>query len=196
MRKIIAVIGDRWCQGNSTKAKMAFELGKALIDNGYRVLSGGGAGIMETVMRGAKASEKYQDGDTIAILPGFDDRDANDFADIVIPTGLDIYRDAIVANSYAVVAIGGGVGTLNEMTFAWNFKRLMIAYTNVEGWSSKMAGEKMDQYVRYAHIPEDKVFPTSSAEETISLLNKYIDSYTERHIPIAESESNLIHHRK
>ena len=195
MRKIVAVIGDRWCCGNSTKAKMAFELGKALIDNGYRVLSGGGAGIMETVMQGAKSSDKYKEGDTIAILPGFDDKDANDFADIIIPTGLDIYRDAIVANSYAVVAIGGGVGTLNEMTFAWNFKRLMIAYTNVEGWSSKMAGVKMDQYVRYENIPEDQVFPTESAVQTIALLEKYINLYTQRHIPIAVSESGLIEHK-
>ena len=37
------------------------------------------------------------------------------------------YRNALVANSEAVVAVGGGAGTLSEIAFAWQFNRLILA---------------------------------------------------------------------
>ena len=65
-------------------------------------------------------------------------------ADVIIPTGLDAYRNALVANSEVVVAIGGGAGTLSEMAFAWQFKRPIIAIGN-EGWADRLAGESLDR---------------------------------------------------
>ena len=59
-------------------------------------------------------------------------------ADILIPTGIDLARDIIVANSEVVIALGGGSGTLNEVSAAWKTGRLIIAYENVEGWSAKL----------------------------------------------------------
>jgi uncharacterized protein (TIGR00725 family) len=54
----------------------------------------------------------YREGDTIAILPGEDPAAASPHADIVICTGLGSYRNGIVGRSDAVVAVGGGAGTL------------------------------------------------------------------------------------
>ncbi len=185
MKKIIAVIGDSRCSSNSQKAELSFELGKALISSGYRVLTGGRGGVMEEVMRGAKSSPSYCNGDTIAILPTFDCAKANPYADIVIPTGLDIFRNGIVANSDAVVAIGGGAGTLSEIAYAWSLERLIVGYRNIEGWSSKLAGEAVDHRRRYKGLNlNDQVYPSSSAEQTIELLNKYCDIYNRRHIPL------------
>lgn len=45
---------------DSLKYKLAFETGKALIDSGYRVQSGGLGGIMEAVFQGAKSSENIK----------------------------------------------------------------------------------------------------------------------------------------
>ena len=98
MKKIIAVIGDGKIEKDSLKYKLAFETGKALIDSGYRVQSGGLGGIMEAVFQGAKSSEKYQDGDTIAIIPSFDRTEANHYADIIIPTGIDVMRNGMVVS--------------------------------------------------------------------------------------------------
>ena len=106
---------------NSDKFNIAFEIGKALIDNGYRIQTGGLGGVMRAACYGAKSSEKYKEGDIIALVPSFDINEVNEFADIVIPTGLDVMRNALVANASAVVAIGGGAGTLSEMAFAWTF---------------------------------------------------------------------------
>ncbi|MFW5780573.1 MAG: acyl-CoA synthetase, partial [Bacillota bacterium] len=113
MKKTVAIVGDAIIEPGSDKYKMAFEAGKALVDNGYRVQSGGLKGIMEAAFHGAKSSKNYKEGDTLAILPCFDRTWANQYTDVIVATGLDLYRNVIVANADAVVAIGGGSGTLS-----------------------------------------------------------------------------------
>ena len=177
MRKLVSIIGDTVISRDSKNFKFAYEMGKALIDNGYRVVSGGMGGVMQAVFEGARSSEFYEEGDTVAILPLYDRTQSNGFADIVIATGLDIYRNVIVANSDAVIAVGGGAGTLSEIASAWSLKRLMIAYEEGDGWSSKIAGQRMDHRIRYENIEEDKVFGVKTADEAIAILEKYIDQY-------------------
>lgn len=185
-RKVVSVIGNRAIEKDGIRYKLAFELGKALIDNGYRVQSGGLKGVMEAVMAGARASEHYQEGDTIALVPSFDTETANEYADVVIPTGLDVMRNALVANAYAVVGVGGGAGTLCEYAFAWSFNRLIVAFENSGGWSEKLANTRLDSGVRYPDIPEDKVYGVTTVEDAIRILNENIDRYTSRHKPISE----------
>lgn len=180
-RKIVSVIGNRSIEKDGLRYKIAFELGKALVDNGYRVQTGGLLGVMEAVMAGAHASEHYQEGDTIALVPSFDTETANEYADIVIPTGLDVMRNALVANAYAVVGIGGGAGTLCEYSFAWTFDRLLIAFENTGGWSAKLANTRMDDDVRYPDVPDDRVYGVSEVQDAIKILNENIDKYTTRH---------------
>lgn len=180
MKKIIAVIGDSHIEHQSLKYEMAYELGKLLIDNGYRIQSGGLGGVMEAVFEGAHESEKYEEGDTIALLPSFDRTTANPFADIIIPTGLDVMRNAVVANADAVIAIGGGAGTLSEMAMAWSLFRLIIAFSNVDGWSAKLAGRKIDNRERYKNI-DDQVFSVTSPKQAIEYLDKYINIYNRYH---------------
>ena len=184
-RKTVSVIGNAAVEDGSLKYRMAFEMGKALVDAGYRVQSGGLGGVMEAAFRGARSSGKYREGDTIAIIPSFDSETANKYADIVIPTGLDLMRNALVANADAVVAVGGGAGTLCEMSLAWTMKRLILAFTNVDGWSSRLAGMCLDERIRYKDIPDDRVYGISSAEEGIIILNEMIDIYVSRHQGIA-----------
>lgn len=181
MKKIVSIIGDAVVDENSNKRKFAFEMGKALVDNGYRVASGGMGGVMQAAFEGAKSSEFYQDGDTIAILPSFNRTKTNCYADIVIATGLDLYRNIIVANSDAVIAVGGGAGTLCELSTSWTLKRLILAYEDCEGWSSKVAGERLDYRIRYPQIEEDKIFGVKTADEAIAVLEKYIGQYTDYH---------------
>ncbi len=188
MKKMVSIIGDSKIKIDGPKYKIAFELGKALVDNGYRVASGGLAGVMAAAFEGARASEFYQEGDTVAILPMFDRTAGNDSADIVIATGLDLYRNVIVANSDAVIAVGGGAGTLCEMCNAWPLKRLMLAAQNVDGWSNKVANTRLDHRIRYEEIEEDKIFGFETADEAIALLEKYIDKYAQTHLGIKKDD--------
>ncbi len=181
-RTIVAVVGNAACWYESCKPEdrkkwnIAYELGKTLIDNGFRVLTGGGRGVMRAAMAGAHSSEKYREGDTIAIGPSYDENEVNDFADIVIPTGLDGFRDNIVANCPVVVAVGGGSGTLREISAGWKQARLVLAYTNVDGWSAKIAGLPLDGNRRY-DFPEDKIWPVENAAEVIKIIKEWLPKY-------------------
>ena len=86
-------------------------------------MTGGLGDLPKAIAKGARKSPNYTDGILIAILPGFDPSAADNCVDIVIATGLDEARNLIVANSDAVVAIGGGAGTLSEIAYAWSLKR-------------------------------------------------------------------------
>lgn len=180
MKKIVAVVGDSGIENDRTKYQTAFETGKALIQNGFRVLTGGMGGVMEAALAGARAADDYREGDTIAILPSFDSDNANVYADIIIPTGLDLSRNVIVANADAVVAIGGGAGTLSEIAMAWSLFRLIVAYDNVEGWGARLAGSRLDARERYVGA-DDKIFAVSTVQECMSCLNEKMSFYSRRH---------------
>jgi uncharacterized protein (TIGR00725 family) len=79
------------------------------------LVCGGLGGVMEAACTGAKGGG----GTTIGILPGTDRAAANPFVDFAIPTGLGEARNALVVRAAdALIAIGGGYGTLSEIAFA------------------------------------------------------------------------------
>jgi hypothetical protein len=180
MTPLIAVIGDARIERNGQKWLLATSLGKSLVDEGFRIVTGGLGDLPQAIAEGARSSPNYHDGALVAILPSYDPCDAESCADIVIATGLDHARNMILANSDAVVVIGGGAGTLSEIALAWALKRLIIAL-KVPGWSGKLAGTRIDDRIRYPEIKEDKVYEATSAAETIQKLKILIPLYKTRH---------------
>lgn len=144
-RLLLAVIGDASVPEDDIRYRQARELGRLAVDAGFRVVTGGNRGVMEAASRGAHESEAYKEGDVLGILPGKDTEKANPWVDIALPTGLGHMRNGLVARADVVVAVGGGAGTLNEMTFAWMYKRPLIALDVGAGWSGEIAGRSFDQ---------------------------------------------------
>jgi uncharacterized protein (TIGR00725 family) len=179
-RSLIAVIGDAQLDSGSPVETVVEDIGRALVDAGYRVLTGGLGGVMEAACRGARSSKKYQPGDTIAVLPGHDPREANPFVDVAIASGLDHGRNSVVAHADAIVAIGGGAGTLSEICFAWIYKRLIVGM-RVEGWSGKLADQRVDNRVRYPEIPNDRVFGADNADQVVDLLRANLPIFVSQH---------------
>ena len=70
---------------------------------------------MEAACRGAAGAG----GSTVGLLPGGDRSDANPHVSVALPTGLGEARNVLVVRAAdAVVAIGGGHGTLSEIALA------------------------------------------------------------------------------
>ncbi len=138
--------------------RIVVKLGRLLAENGYAIACGGLSGVMKAVCEGAKEAG----GLTIGIIPFKEKSLANEFVDIVIPVPFSQARNIVVVLSGDIcVAIGGKAGTLSEMCFAWIYEKPIIAMNDIEGWSSKIANQKIDDrrddIIHGAKTPEDVI---------------------------------------
>lgn len=184
MRRCIAVVGDARLGPEDPRRALAESIGRLLVDAGYRVVTGGMGGVMEAAHKGARSSPNWFEGAGIGILPGSDISQANPFVDIAIPTGLDHARNSIVAHSAALIAIGGGAGTMSEMALAWTYGRLVVGLL-CGGSSELLAGRPIDRRVRYPDMPDDQVFAAASAGQAMALLQQWLPAYNKVHARIA-----------
>jgi uncharacterized protein (TIGR00725 family) len=147
-----------------------------VVDRGWRLQTGGLGGVMAAASRGARSSPRWVQGSVVGLLPGLDPGAANPFVDVAVPTGLGHARNWLVAQADAVVAVGGGAGTLTELGFAWILDRLVLARRG-EGWAGRVADQRLDERVRFPAISDDRVYGVDSAEEAIDLLARLLPRY-------------------
>ncbi|APW39645.1 TIGR00725 family protein [Rhodoferax koreense] len=109
-RQPVAVIGPG--DGGPRECEAAEFVARHLAGAGMAIVCGGRGGVMAAAARGATGAG----GIAIGILPEEDDRNANEWLSVAVPTGMGELRNAIVARSgVCLVAIGGNMGTLSEM---------------------------------------------------------------------------------
>ena len=120
----IAVVGS----GREHEAR-AEEVGRLLAERGCTVVTGGLGEVMAAAARGAKQAG----GTTIGILPGESRREANEWIDHVVVSGIGHARNlAVAASGDAVIAVGGNWGTLAEIGFASRLGRRVVVLE--PGW--------------------------------------------------------------
>jgi uncharacterized protein (TIGR00725 family) len=130
-------------------AEAAFQVGALIARGGAILVCGGGGGAMEAACRGARSAG----GTTVGILPGATREDANPFVDVAIPTGMGEARNALVVRaSDAVIAVGGGVGTLSEIGLALKMGRPVIGLGTWE--LVPPAGDAVELAIKRVDSPE------------------------------------------
>lgn len=142
--KTVSVIGSN--DATPDEAALAFGLGEALGALSCHLVCGGRGGVMERVAAGFREARAAggRGGVVIGILPEADAGSANAHLDVAIPTGLGFHRNGIVPLAgEAVIAVGGGAGTLSEISFAWMYGR-PIALLGESGWADRLAGAALD----------------------------------------------------
>ena len=113
-----------------------------MAEAGCGLVCGGLGGVMEAACRGARS----RGGLTVGLLPGLDRDDANGWVVVALPTGLGEARNALVVRAAdAVVAIGGGWGTLSEIALAL---KTGVPVVGVGTWEPARGGEPVDGVVR------------------------------------------------
>ena len=160
-RGIISIIGAS--EINKDLEKKTIELGRLLAKNRFVVSCGGLTGVMEAVCKGVK----QENGLTIGIIPFKDKSNANKYVDIPIPFS-QARNIVVVLSGDVIVAIGGKAGTLSELCFSWIYDKPIIALENVEGWSSQLAGKKIDDR------RDDIIYPAKTPEEILKILNEIL----------------------
>ena len=168
-KPLIAIIGDTRAVYGSSNYELAYWLGYALVSKGYRIIVGGCGGVTEAVSRGACIASGYTDDVVISILPGQHPCDPRHFYGACMSFDYDMSGDVIVSHCDAVIAIGGGSGTLTQLAHAWGLNKLIIAY-RVKGWSGRVADHPMDIRHRYPDMPDDQVYGVTSENEVLEKL--------------------------
>ncbi len=161
----ILVIGhdDAGCTSNHTK--MAYETGAEIAKYGAILVTGGLGGVMKAASNGAHDAG----GLVVGIIPQEDPSFANEFCDIVIPTGMGHTRDFLtVLSGDGVIVIGGGSGTLTEVCASYVHKKPIAALRK----SGDVAEKYADQYLDHRNYV--KITGVDSPKEAVDYILKKI----------------------
>ena len=161
----ILIIGHDEAGCTQEHERIAFEAGMEVAKSDSTLICGGLGGVMKAACKGAK----QVGGLTVGIIPQNNHSFANEFCDIVIPTGMGHTRDFLTALSAdGVIVIGGGSGTLTEVCAAYMHKKPIAAIKNSGDVASKFADQYLD------HRKNVKIVGTNSPKEAVDYLIKQI----------------------
>jgi uncharacterized protein (TIGR00725 family) len=168
MRRLqIAVIGYNQDKSNEKTNKIAYEVGTEIAKAGAILICGGLGGVMEYACKGAKE----HGGLTVGIIPQEEVQFANEFCDVVIATGLGYARDFVVSTSAdGIIAVGGGVGTLIELSVGYMLKKILVTIPSSGGTAKKVGGSYLDDRKRVF------IQTSQNAYSAVKVISEYFGS--------------------
>ena len=147
--------------------KVAYDVGSEVAKSNSVLITGGLGGVMRAACHGAQESG----GTTIGIIPQDDSSHANEFCDIVIPSGMGLTRDFLNALSAdGVIVVGGGSGTLSEICAAYMYKKPFVTLKNSGGIASKYAETYLD------HRKKVKIVGVETSQQAIKYILENIST--------------------
>ena len=138
---------------------MAERVGFLIAQKGAVVVTGGKGGIMESSAFGAKRAG----GITVGVIKGNKRFQSNESTDIEVLTGMEadgFDEFMLVSMCDAFIVLGGGAGTLEEITIAYRNKKPIVVIKNTGGWADKMSeflDERETVKVDLVETPEEAV---------------------------------------
>lgn len=160
-KRQILVIGNNENGCTPELEKIAYDVGAEVAKSDSVLITGGLGGVMKAASHGAHD----EGGLTVGIIPQDDPSFANEYCDIVIPSGLGLSRDFLNALSAdGVILVGGGSGTLSEACAAYMHKKPMVALKNSGGTASKYADQYLD------HRQNVKIVGVETPKEAVTYI--------------------------
>ncbi|MDD2917126.1 MAG: LOG family protein [Candidatus Gracilibacteria bacterium] len=136
---------------------MAFEIGKLIASLGCVMVYGAekdSDSLSTSAARGAKSVGGLVMGVTYGKTPDVWG-EMKDLTDCMVCTGMERgggREFVLVSSCDAIIAIGGGSGTLNEITVAYQKKIPIFVMKGTGGWADKLADQYLDD--RYKTDPK------------------------------------------
>jgi len=166
-RKQVLVVGSGKDHCTEVAYDAAFQVGLELAKCGVTLITGGLGGVMEAASHGSKKGG----GLVIGIIPQDDKRMANDYCDAVIATGIGFARDFVTAYSAdAVIVVGGGVGSLIELSAAYQNEIPIVALSGTGGIADQFAGQYLDDRKVERVLHEDSA--QAAVKRALSLIKE------------------------
>lgn len=163
----IAVIGYSEDGFLPEHGRIAYEVGRRVAESGSVLITGGLGGVMKEASRGAYEAG----GTTVGIIPQEKAASANEYCQIVIPSGMGMTRDFLNALSAdGLVIVGGGVGTLSEACAAYMHGKPTVAVLGTGGTADAYAGKHLD------HRKRGEIAGAPSPAEAVGALVGMIDA--------------------
>lgn len=167
-RKVqITVIGNNENGTTPELVKIAYDTGLEIAKSGSVLITGGLEGVMKAASHGAKDGGGF----VVGIIPQNDFSFANEYCDVVVPTGMGLARDFLTALSGdGIIVIGGGSGTLSETCAAYMHKKPIVAIKTSGGIAEKYADTYLD------HRKNVLITGVSSPKEAVKVILEKINS--------------------
>ena len=106
---------------------------------------------------------------TVGIIPQKDASEANEYCDVVIPTGMGLMRDFLNSHSAdGIIIIGGGSGTLSEICAAYMDKKPMVSIRNMGGVTQQFIDNYVDHRKNIKIIGVDT--PKQAVDKILELI--------------------------
>ena len=164
-KRQILVIGNNTNGCTPKHEQIAYDVGAEIAKSGSVLVTGGLGGVMNAASHGAHDAN----GLTIGIIPQADASEANEYCDVVIPTGMGLTRDYLNALAAdGVIVIGGGSGTLSETCASYMYKKPIVAIRNLNGSVEKY----IDGYID--HRENVQIIGADSPQEAVKKILELI----------------------
>ena len=161
----ILVIGHNTNGCTEEHSRVAYETGVEVAKTGHVLVTGGLGGVMLAACNGARDAK----GLTVGIIPQKEASEANEFCDIVIPTGMGLTRDFLTALSAdGIIIIGGGSGTLSEICAAYMHKKPIVSIRGMGGVTQPFIDNYLD------HRQNIKIIGVDSPKEAVKKILELI----------------------
>lgn len=177
MQKTVTIFGSNVPKSGDEQYEFAYEIGKKLAENGYDVCSGGYAGVMEAVSKGA-----YDVGGTIYGIT-LDNWNSvpNKYITIEIRTKNLFERiSKLIEIGDAFIVLQGGTGTLLELAAVWELinkniieSKPVICHSDL--WNKIVA--LVNEQLKSENKRFDYIDLAYSVDEIISKLNNKMRNY-------------------
>ena len=177
--KNIGFFGSAEVDEDSKYYKQAYSIAQNLAKNGYRIVNGGGPGIMNASTQGAESVG----GKTLAVTfdpknaPGFEGRYLKNKVDKEIKTNNYIERMfGLLEHADCFIVFKGGTGTLSEFATSWLLAHLyypnykpVILFGNF--WHNIIENLKENMMIREESLKVFKI--VEKEDDVLSVIKKF-----------------------